>query len=134
MSKIGIDEIAAYEHAGRADKEGKKRIISTLEVLKPNEVCTETYIVVCTFDNEIEANNLYSYMKTKFVRFLISELTSTQHLSKDKFEFVPLQDFTSSSDIDWSKPVADIDSQLYSKYGLSEEEITFIESMIKPME
>ena len=129
-----ITSYLTYDHAGRADKEGKKRIISTLEVLKPNEVCTETYIVVCTFDNEIEANNLYSYMKTKFVRFLISELTSTQHLSKDKFEFVPLQDFTSSSDIDWSKPVADIDSQLYSKYGLSEEEITFIESMIKPME
>lgn len=73
-------------------------------------------------------------MKTKFVRFLISELTSTQHLSKDKFKFVPIQDFTSSSDIDWSKPVSDIDCQLYSKYGLSEEEIIFIESMIKPME
>jgi hypothetical protein len=129
-----ITSYLTYDHAGRADKEGKKRIISTLEVLPPNEICTETYIVVCTFDNEVEANNLYSYMKTKFVRFLISELTSTQHLSKDKFQFVPLQNFTFSSDIDWSKPFANIDRQLYAKYGLTEEEVAFIESMIKPME
>ena len=73
-------------------------------------------------------------MKTKFTRFLIGELASTQHLSKDKFKFVPLQDFTSSSDIDWSRPIEDIDRQLYAKYGLTDDEIAFIESMIKPME
>ncbi|MBR6298065.1 MAG: hypothetical protein IKR34_02350 [Candidatus Gastranaerophilales bacterium] len=59
---------------------------------------------------------------------------SSVNLSKEKFQFVPLQDFTSNSDIDWSKPIAEIDAQLYKKYGLSEEEISFIESMIKPME
>jgi hypothetical protein len=129
-----ITSYLTYDHAGRADKDGKKRILSTLEVLKPKEICTETYILICAFDNEIEANNLYLYMKTKFTRFLIGELASTQHLSKDKFKFVPLQDFTSSSDIDWSRPIEDIDRQLYAKYGLTDDEIAFIESMIKPME
>ena len=53
---------------------------------------------------------------------------------RDKFQFVPLQDFTSSSDIDWTQSVVDIDRQLYRKYGLSDEEVAFIEKMIKPME
>ena len=55
-------------------------------------------------------------------------------VSKEVFQFVPLQDFTSNSDIDWSKSIAEIDAQLYKKYGLSEEEISFVEGMIKPME
>ena len=55
-------------------------------------------------------------------------------VSQKVFRFIPIQDFTSSSDIDWSKPIADIDRQLYAKYGLTDEEIAFIESMIKPME
>ena len=55
-------------------------------------------------------------------------------LSPSGYEFVPLQDFTSSSDIDWSKPIADIDRQLYAKYNLTSDEIAFIEKMIKPME
>lgn len=55
------------------------------------------------------------------------------NLSSEKFQFVPLQDFTSASDIDWNKTVAEIDMQLYVKYGLTEDEVTFIESMIKPM-
>ena len=59
---------------------------------------------------------------------------TSQHLGADKFQFVPLQDFTSTSDIDWSQSISDIDRQLYAKYGLSDEEIAFIEKMIKPME
>ena len=59
---------------------------------------------------------------------------TSQDLGADKFQFVPLQDFTSSSDIDWTQSVADIDRQLYRKYGLSDEEVAFIEKMIKPME
>lgn len=77
--------------------------------------------------------NLVSYMKTRFVRFLLSTILLTQNIAKDKFAFVPLQNFTSTSDIDWSKPIAEIDQQLYAKYGLSPEEIVFIESMIKVM-
>ena len=119
-----ITSYLTYDHAGRADKDGKKRIISTLEVLNPKEICTETYIVVGSFNSENEAQNLYGYIKTKLARFLIAQLTSTQHLSKANFAFVPLQDFTKS----WT------DRELYAKYCLTDDEIAFIESTIKPME
>ncbi|MGN1237137.1 MAG: hypothetical protein ACI4TS_06790, partial [Bacteroidaceae bacterium] len=72
-------------------------------------------------------------LKTRFVRFLILQLASTQHLSKEKFAYVPLQNFTPNSDIDWSKSIPKIDRQLYAKYKLTADEISFIESMIKPM-
>lgn len=64
---------------------------------------------------------------------MLGTLKATQHNPKNTWANVPLQDFTSNSDIDWSKNVAEIDAQLYAKYGLSEDEISFIESMIKPM-
>lgn len=123
-----------YDHAGRADKDGKKRIFSTMEILCPNEICTETYLVIYTSNNEVEVKHVLSYMKTKFVRFMVSLVTATQHISKASFRLVPIQDFTENSDIDWSKSVAEIDQQLYAKYSLNDEEISFIESMIKPME
>jgi len=129
--------IASYltaEHAGQTDSNGQKRILSSLDILRPGEICTETYLVLDALDTEEEANALFKYMKTQLVRFLIAQLAATQHLSKDKFAFVPLQDFTPSSDIDWSQSVADIDRQLYKKYGLTEEETAFIERTIKPME
>jgi site-specific DNA-methyltransferase (adenine-specific) len=113
-----------YDHAGRPDKDGKRRVFSTLEVLPPETICTETYLVVDCFDSEIEAKNLYAYLKTCFVRFLVAQLTSTQHISKANFAFVPVQDF--------SKPWTD--KELYKKYKLTKEEIAFIESMIRPMD
>lgn len=64
---------------------------------------------------------------------MLGTLKVTQHNSKDVWKFVPLQDFTNKSDIDWSKSISEIDRQLYSKYDLTTEEIGFIESMIKPM-
>lgn len=99
-------------------------ISSTMRVLKPNEVCTETYLCIGSFENEIEANNLCDYMKTKFFRFLLLQALTSINISKDKFLFVPLQDF--------SKPWTD--SELYEKYNLTDEEINFIESMIRPMD
>lgn len=113
-----------YDHAGRADKDGRRRIFSTMEVLPPNSVCTETYIVIDTFDTQNEANNLFNYLKTRFVRFLVAQTTSTQHIAKNNFAFVPKQDF--------SKPWTD--EELYKKYNLTDEEIEFIESMIRPMD
>lgn len=74
------------------------------------------------------------YIQTRFVRFLLASILITQNIVRDKFQFVPLQDFTPASDIDWTQSVADIDRQLYRKYGLSDEEVAFIEKMIKPME
>jgi len=102
---------------------------------KPNEICTETYLVVgaeLTLDLK-SAKNLNQFLRTKLARFLQSLAKISQHGTSKTYKFVPLQDFTSGSDIDWSKTIAEIDQQLYKKYNLSEEEIAFIESMIKPM-
>lgn len=128
-----ITSCLTAEHAGETDKNGQKRIISTLEILQPNVICTETYMLIDTFRTKQESMNLVSYLKTKTVRALIGIVTSTQHMSKANFRFVPLQDFTSNSDIDWSVSIPEIDAQLYEKYGLSDDEIAFIEKMIKPM-
>ena len=100
----------------------------------PGVGVTDTFISIGTFNNLIEAENLLKYIKSKFLRALLGVKKATQHNPKDTWEFVPLQDFTENSDIDWSKSIAEIDQQLYKKYNLSDEEIAFIESMIKPME
>lgn len=113
-----------YEHGGKADKNGQSRILSILEVLGPKEVCSETYIVVNSYETEAEAIGLYSYLKTKFARFLIMQATSSIMITRGCFMFVPIQDF--------SKPWTD--QELYKKYGLTEDEITFIESTIRVIE
>ena len=74
------------------------------------------------------------HKKTKFSRALLGVLKITQDNPPEKWKFIPLQDFTSNSDIDWTKSIAEVDQQLYKKYGLSEEEIQFIESKVKEME
>lgn len=125
---------ATCEHAGQPDKSGRYRILSFSTILKPDEVCSQSYLVGGVFDDEIQATNYLLYLKTKFVRALIFPTLASQDLSHEKFTFVPMQDFTPNSDIDWSKSIPEIDAQLYAKYGLTAEEIDFIESMIKPME
>ena len=77
--------------------------------------------------------NAMKYIKTKFVRALLGVLKVTQDNNADKWKYVPLQDFTTSSDIDWSQSIKDIDQQLYRKYGLSDDEIEFIETHVKEM-
>lgn len=102
----------------------------------PNTICTETFLVVGADLglNEASATNLCGYLKTKFARFLHSLAKISQHGTAKTYRFVPLQDFTDKSNIDWSKSVVEIDQQLYAKYNLDDSEIAFIESMIKPME
>lgn len=95
---------------------------------------TDTFLTIGAFDNEFEAQNLLKYIKSKFARTLLGILKITQHNSRSTWAKIPLQDFTENSDIDWSKTISEIDKQLYAKYGLSPEEIDFIERMIKPME
>lgn len=95
---------------------------------------TDTFLTIGGFDSEFEANSLFKYIKTKFARALLGVLKVTQHNSRGTWAKVPLQDFTSSSDIDWSQSVAEIDAQLYKKYGLSEEEIAFIEEKVRAMD
>ena len=91
---------------------------------EPNSCCTETYLVLGVFDNENMANNLVSYVKTRFFRFLVLFKKNTQNAARGVYSFVPLQDFNE----EWN------DEKLYKKYSLSEDEIAYIESMIRPME
>lgn len=95
---------------------------------------TETFLSLGNFSTQLEAENCLKYIKTKFARAMLGVLKITQDNTRDKWAKVPLQDFTSSSDIDWSQSVAEIDAQLYKKYGLSQEEIDFIESKVKAMD
>ena len=101
---------------------------------KPLVGHTETFLTVGLFDTEDEANACLKYIKSKFARVLLGILKVTQSNPSETWAYVPLQDFSHSSDIDWSKPVSDIDSQLYSKYGLSDDEIAFIEENVQSMD
>ena len=118
--------IITYAMSGgnKPTSNGDYQVISTLKILKPNEVCTETYLVLSTFDNEKEANNMCTYVRTKTFRFLLLQALTSIHITKDSFQFVPLQDFSHP----WT------DEMLYKKYGLDPKEIEFIEGMIRPME
>ena len=102
---------------------------------EPKTICTESYIVLgADLElNKTSANNLRKYFTSKFARFLHSLAKASQDATSKTYRFVPLQDFTNNSDIDWGKSIPEIDAQLYKKYKLTEEEIAFVESMIKPM-
>lgn len=94
---------------------------------------TQSFISIGKFDCQDEAIALLKYLKTKFSRVLLGTLKVTQDNKKDAWLNVPIQDFTSKSDIDWSKSIKEIDYLLYKKYNLTELEINFIEKMIKEM-
>ena len=130
--KILMSKVTA-EHAGEPDKKGQFKIISRTEIIGPNDVCTDSYLIVGASESKLVVENEYKYIQTRFFRFLLMLSVSSINLSSEKFQFIPLQDFTSNSDINWSRSISEIDTQLYAKYGLSEDEISFIESMIKPM-
>lgn len=112
------------DHAGQPDKDGKRKIFSRIQVMSPYTVCTESYLVVGGYDSKEEAVNMSNYLHTTFVRFLVSTILLTQNITKNKFVFVPDLDMNKS----WT------DEKLYKKYGITKEEIAFIESMIRPME
>ena len=103
---------------------------------EPGTICTETYIVIGADLNldEGSAQNLSEYLKTKFSRLLHGIAKSSHDAARTTYKFIPLQNFSNDSDIDWSKSISEIDQQLYKKYGLSDEEITFIEEKVKDME
>lgn len=109
-------------------------VLSTPLIGEPLIGHTQTFISIGTFDSRSEAEALFKYIKTKFCRVLLGVLKITQDNKKETWRMVPLQDFTTSSDIDWSKSIAEIDRQLYAKYGLDENEINFIETKVKEMQ
>ena len=108
-------------------------VLSTPVIGQPVIGHTETFLSVGKFNTQEEAENCMKYIKTKFARAMLGTLKITQHNIQETWLNVPLQDFTTNSDIDWSKSVSEIDKQLYKKYGLSAEEIAFIESKVREM-
>ncbi len=99
-------------------------VIAKPFVGEPNSCCSETYLLVGSFNSKLEAENTISYMKTRFFRFLVLQIKNTQDATSKVYDLVPIQDFTQP----WT------DEKLYAKYGLTLDEIAFIESMIRPME
>lgn len=99
----------------------------------PGQLCTETFLEVGPFENEVSASNAIKYIKTRFFRALVSIQKQTQHTTQKVYRFVPMQDFTSNSDIDWSKEIFEIDLQLQNKYKLNDEEKEFIRKNIQEM-
>lgn len=128
-SKDTIDKYKAMiskltcEHAGTPDKNGMYRVLSRMELLKPGQICSQSYLTICPQGTEQRAKNVYDYLRTKFVRFLIQLTLTGMNMSIDNFRFVPWLDFNECWD----------DEKLYKRYGLNKEEINVIESVIREM-
>ena len=115
---------ATTEHGGQANKSGLRQVLSSIRVIGPKCVCTQSYLLAGTFNDEGSASNMANYLRTRFVRFLLLQAITSQDISKDKFCFVPTQTF----DRPWT------DAQLFEKYGLSADESDLISSMVRPIE
>lgn len=108
--------------------------LTTPTVLEPEVAVTQTFMTIGAFETEGEAQACLKYVKSRFARTMLGVLKITQHNPAKVWKYVPLQDFTSDSDIDWTKPIPEIDAQFYTKYELDDDEIAFIESHVKPMD
>ena len=95
---------------------------------------TQSFISFGKFTTRVEAESCMKYIKSKFTRALLGTLKITQDNNRETWNNVPIQDFTSNSDIDWSQSIENIDKQLYKKYNLSQDEIDFIESKVRAMD
>lgn len=116
-----------------ANESNKLGWMAAPEVLGPDVGVTQTFLSIGSFESQEEAQACFNYLKTKFARVMLYVLKVTQHNPRATWKFVPLQDFTASSDIDWSKGIPEIDQQLYTKYRLDDEEIAFVEEQVTAM-
>ena len=142
MGYIARSEISKSTHlidkwkvmVPEAASDGGQRIPDSVlgtSFIAPNpSVCTQTYLFFYC-DTELEATNIQRYLKTRFFRFMVSLRKITQHATRNTYLWVPQQDFTESSDLDWNKNIADLEQALYKKYELTEEECSYIEYMVK---
>ncbi len=119
-----ITSYVGYDHAGNPNKDGMRRVFSKIEILPPGTICTETYLVVGSYDEKECAENLVHYMRTKFFRFLVSQFIYSHHITRESYAFVPQLDMKKR----WT------DKTLYSLFEISLEEEEFIDSKIRPME
>ena len=122
LDKYKVIITYAMSGGNKPNKSGQYKITSSMQVLKPYQACSETYLCIGRFDNEKDAENLKSYISTKTFRFLLLQALTSIHITKDKFCFIPKQDFSKS----WT------DQELYKKYEFTEDEINYIENLITP--
>ena len=133
------DEVYKYKVmcgviVNEASIENPGNVLTNIKAIGKGIVASETWSLVASFNTEEETVNCKKYIMTKFVRFVANQsVNGRSNVTDNTFECVPLQDFTASSDIDWTQTISDIDKQLYKKYNLSDEEILYIEKMIKPI-
>jgi site-specific DNA-methyltransferase (adenine-specific) len=116
-----VTSYVGYDHAGNPGKDGRRRVLSKIEILPPGTICTETYLVVGCYDTKKQAMNLVAYMKTRFFRFLMAQFMYSHHLTKSAYGFVPILDMKE----EWT------DDTLAKRYGLTDSEVAFIESKIR---
>jgi len=116
-----ITSYVGFDHAGNPGKDGRRKVLSRMEILPPDTICTETYLVVGSFKSKKKASNLVAYMKTQFFRFLVSQFMYSHHLTKSAYGFVPLLDMS----VEWT------DESLAIRYGLNQDEVEFIASKIR---
>lgn len=119
-----ISSRSGHEHAGNPGSDGTRRVLSKTVILPPGTICTETYLVIGNYEAEEHARNLLAYMQTRFFRFLMSLFMYSHSITKDTYAFIPILDMSKY----WT------DQKLFRRYGLSDDEISFIESRIRPME
>ena len=130
----GINEVGKFKLFFSKTYSTNSSIPPEIIIAKPMEICTEMYLQIGSFNNLQNTQNCLKYLKTKFFRQLLQIRRYGMHFTQATFNSIPLQDFTSKSDIDWSKPIKQIDKQLYDKYALSKDEQAWIEGKIKEME
>ena len=116
-----ITSYVGFDNAGNPGKDGRRKVLSRMEILPPDTICTETYLVVGIFKSKKKASNLVAYMKTQFFRFLVSQFMYSHHLTKSAYGFVPLLDMS----VEWT------DESLAIRYGLNQDEVEFIASKIR---
>ena len=131
IDKFKVFVSKANGGAGTLFDETPVNIIGESYLGKPKEICSGALIAIGKFETELEAQNLQKYLKTKFCRFMIGLMKSSQALHQNVYAYVPIQDFSNKSDVDFSKSISEIDFQLFDKYNLTDEERTFINQKIK---
>ena len=124
LNRYKVITTRAMSGGHKPSSDGDYMVLSSLSIIKPKEAFSETYLCIGDFEKKQHANNLLSYASTKFFRFLLLQALTSINITRQRFVFVPQQDFSKS----WT------DQELYKKYNLNQEEISFIESMIRPME
>ena len=126
-----IDSVKVFV-TGAGGSGNDPKVMGEPELAPRHSVCSQSYLYAA-FKTTEEAENFIKYIRTKFFRILVAAMKITQSAPSKVYRFVPLQDFSNNSDIDWSKPIKDIDTQLYKKYVLGEDDINYIENRIIPM-